>query len=213
MSLQGVQGTFVYGQRGWNEVSENGGTWTVDNVDGNTTLSVYLNTAYSVEYKGYGAEGITDSNIYINQESVNESQAPDFAGINDSSSLEARNQGKNGSWKNPAENIKTEIAVAALPAHAEGWTNETNDTTEGGITLTVQDALNADLNKGDSVFTFTATAATYTVTYTDGVDGEEIFADQVTRDLTYRRIPRCLMEHRLVQVTPLLDGSQKCLTL
>ena len=183
--LQGVQGTFVYGQRGWNEVSENGGTWTVDNVDGNTTLSVYLNTAYSVEYKGYGAEGITDSNIYINQESVNKSQAPDFAGINDSSSLEARNQGKNGSWKNPAENIKTEIAVAALPAHAEGWTNETNDTTEGGITLTVQDALNADLNKGDSVFTFTATAATYTVTYTDGVDGEEIFADQVTRDLTY----------------------------
>ena len=183
--LQGVQGTFVYGQRGWNEVRENGGTWTVDNVDGGTTLSVYLNTAYSVEYKGYGAEGITDSNIYINQESVNESQAPDFAGINDSSSLEARNQGKNGSWKNPAENIKTEIAVAALPAHAEGWTNETNDTTEGGITLTVQDALNADLNKGDSVFTFTATAATYTVTYTDGVDGEEIFADQVTRDLTY----------------------------
>ncbi len=183
--LQGVQGTFVYGQRGWNEVSENGGTWTVDNVDGNTTLSVYLNTAYSVEYKGYGAEEITDSNIYINQESVNESQAPDFAGINDSSPLEERNQGKNGSWKNPAENIKTEILVAALPAHAEGWTNEADGTTAGGKTLTVQVALNDGLNKGDSVFTFTATAATYTVTYTDGVEDEEVFKDQVIGNLTF----------------------------
>ena len=183
--LQGVQGTFVYGSSGWNGVKEDCGTWTVDNVDGDTILSVYLNTAYSVEYKGYGAEGITDSNIYINQESVNESQAPDFAGINDSSSLEARNQGKNGSWKNPAENIKTEIAVAALPAHAEGWTNEADGTTEGGKTLTVQDALNDGLNKGDSVFTFTATAATYTVTYTDGVKDEVIFEDQVTSNLTF----------------------------
>ena len=183
--LQGVQGTFVYGSSGWNGVKEDRGTWTVDNVDGDTTLSVYLNTAYSVEYTGYGVSAITDNNIYINQEGVNESQNPDFGEISNSSPLEERNQGKNGSWKNPAENIKTEILVAALPAHAEGWTNEADGTTEGGKTLTVQGALDSKLNGNNSVFTFTATAATYTVTYTDGVKDEVIFEDQVTSNLTF----------------------------
>ena len=183
--LQGVQGTFVYGSSGWNGVKEDRGTWTVDNVDGDTTLSVYLNTAYSVEYTGYGVSAITDNNIYINQEGVNESQNPDFGEISNSSPLEERNQGKNGFWKNPAENIKTEILVAALPAHAEGWTNEADGTTEGGKTLTVQGALDSKLNGNNSVFTFTATAATYTVTYTDGVKDEVIFEDQVTSNLTF----------------------------
>ena len=182
--LQGVQGTFVYGQHGWNEVSENGGTWTVDNVDGDTILSVYLNTAYSVEYTvPDGVDPIVDSKTYISAEAISQASGPDFGDITSDSPVVDRNTGYSGSWKNGS--LSTQIGVANLPEHTTGWTNEVSNTTEGGSNLTVQEALTGHLNGDDCVFTFTAATATYTVTYTDGVDGEEIFADQVTGDLTY----------------------------
>ena len=43
----------------------------------------------------------------------------------------------------------------------------------------------SDTVTGNATYTAQWTQDKYTVTYTDGVDGEEIFADQVTRDLTY----------------------------
>ena len=182
--LQGVQGTFVYGQRGWNEVKADSGTWTVDNVDGDTTLSVYLNTAYSVEYTvPVGVNPIVDSKTYISAEEIGQASSPNFGDITSDSPVDVRNQGYSGSWKN--DSLNTQIVVADLPEHTTGWTNEAGSTTEGSSNLTVQEALTGHLNGDDSVFTFTAATATYTVTYTDGVKDEEVFKDQVIDNLTF----------------------------
>lgn len=48
--LQGVYGTFIYGMNGWNTPVISDDHWDLDNVKGGTTLTVYLNTPYTVEY-------------------------------------------------------------------------------------------------------------------------------------------------------------------
>ena len=180
--LQGVSGEFVYGSNGWDGITNSDGTWTVDNVDGKTTLNIYLNTKYSVEYKvPFGTEP-TDGNTYITVEGVGTANTPVFPADIDP------NQGVEGSWKNTDATIKTQITLATLPDGTTGWYDEVNTTTNphsGGSTLNVDDAVDDKLNGDDSTFTFTATAVNYTVTYTDGVYGEEVFADQTYDGLTY----------------------------
>ena len=165
--LQGVSGEFVYGSSGWGGVKIENGTWTVDNVDGGSTLNIYLNTAYKVAYSVPSGTAPTDDNTYIVGESVSATSNPDFCDTNDDSPLEERNVGKQGSWKNPDTKIKTEITIATLPDGTTGWYNE-NNTQYTQTTLAVSDA--AAANSGydtdsDNTFTFSATANEYTVTY------------------------------------------------
>ena len=168
--LQGVSGEFVYGSSGWDGVKIENGTWTVDNVDGDTTLNIYLNTAYKVEY--VTPSGTTqDSYTYIVSESVSATSNPNFGDTNDNSPLEERNEGVEGSWKNPDTTIKTEITIETLPQGTNGWYDELDDidTTadeelhNAGDKIPVKDNLN--LANGDTTFTFRATANEYTVTY------------------------------------------------
>ena len=174
--LQGVSGWFVYGESGWGGVDDEGGPWTVDNVDGDTTLNIYLNTAYKVEY--VTPSGTTqDPNTYIVSESVSATSNPTFGNTNDDSPLEERNVGKQGSWKNPDDKIKTEITIATLPTGTNGWYDELDDidTTadeelhDAGERIPVKDNLN--LADGDTTFTFTATANQYKVTYNANATG------------------------------------------
>ena len=183
--LQGVSGMFVYGESGWGGVDDEGGPWTVDNVDGGTTLNIYLNTAYKVEYSVPSGTAPTDDNTYIVGESVSATSNPDFGNTHDNSPLEERNVGVKGSWKNPDDKIKTEITIATLPQGTNGWTDEANGSKTEGDKITVSEAVAAGLNGDDNTFTFTATANEYTVTYTDGVEGIAVFADQIYDNLTY----------------------------
>ena len=164
--LQGVSGEFVYGSSGWDGVKIEDGTWTVDNVDGGSTLNIYLNTAYKVEY--VTPSGTTqDSNTYIVGEGVSATSNPDFGNTHDNSPLDERNKGVEGSWKNEYTTIKTEITIETLPDGTTGWYNE-NNTQYTQTTLAVSDAAAAssgyDTNS-DNTFTFSATANEYTVTY------------------------------------------------
>ena len=176
--LQGVSGEFVYGSNGWDGITNSDGTWTVDNVDGKTTLNIYLNTKYSVEYEVPFGTTPTDDDTYITVEGVGTANAPSFDGVTDP------NEGVDGSWKNPDETIKTQITLAGLPTGTTGWTDEANGTQATGAPLDVKDHLSLDADN-DHTFTFTATAVSYTVTYTDGVEGEAVFADQATSDIKY----------------------------
>ena len=165
--LQGVSGMFVYGESGWGGVDDEGGPWTVDNVDGGTTLNIYLNTAYKVEYSVPSGTAPTDDNTYIVGESVSATSNPDFGNTHDNSPLEERNVGVKGSWKNPDDKIKTEITIATLPTGTNGWYRE-DENQHTGDTLAVSVAAAASSgydNNGDHIFTFTATAKEYTVTY------------------------------------------------
>ena len=184
--LQGVSGTFVFGSSGWGGstgqgVAISGSTWTVDNVDGQTTLSIYLNTKYSVEYEVPFGTAPTDGNTYITVEGVGTANTPVFPADIDP------NQGVEGSWKNTDATIKTQITLATLPTGTTGWYNESNvQYTQSTLEVSTAAAENSGYDtNNDHTFTFTATAVNYTVTYTDGVEGEEVFADQTYDGLTY----------------------------
>ena len=158
--LQGVSGTFVFGSSGWGGstgqgVAISGSTWTVDNVDGKTTLKIYVNTKYSVKYEVPFGTAPTDGNTYITVEGVGTANTPVFPADIDP------NQGVEGSWKNTDATIKTQITLATLPTGTTGW----YDKNDASVTSPVIVAENTNLANDDNVFVFTAKANTYTVTY------------------------------------------------
>ena len=67
--------------------SVNGSTWGIDNAKGGTTLSIYLNTTYSVTYEiEEGGNPPTDTNTYITDKALDENTAePDFSGVSENS--------------------------------------------------------------------------------------------------------------------------------
>lgn len=160
--LQGIKGTFIKGQDSWKDITQSGNAWTIDNVKGGTTLSVYLNTKYSVEYEVPSSLGPapTDPNTYITVEGLENADAPSFgSGIDP-------NEGVSGGWTN--NNLETTINLKTVPTGTTGWYDELTQTTglhEEGETIIVADAVAAELNGDDNTFTFRATANEYTVTY------------------------------------------------
>ena len=166
--LQGISGMFVKGENKWNGVNSSDGTWTVDNVKGDTTLNIYLNTAYTVKYEvPESATPINDTKTYITVEAISQANTPDFTNVTDG------NQGMDGSWKN--DSLHTTIAIADLPTGTTGWTGEDSQTYDE------KQQVNADITldtNSDKVFTFTASSQTFTLTYNgNGGSGSMIDED------------------------------------
>ena len=67
------------------------------------------------------------------------------------------------------------------PEHYQSGILQDDITTSNGKYTVTED----DVSKGIKYIDILYTPIMYTVTYTDGVDGEEVFEDQVTSDLTY----------------------------
>ena len=174
--LQGIEGTFIQGSQAWQGITQSDDGWKIDNVKGGSTLKVYLNTKYSVEYVVTGSETIkapTDDAVYVTGAGVT---SENMANVDN-------NDGAPRSWKN--NGLTTKFTIANVPEGATGWTDEANDSQTAGTEITVSEAVAAGLNGDDNTFTFTAKANEYTVTYTDGVEGIEVFANQIYDNLTY----------------------------
>ena len=145
--LQAVDGEFIVGQSYWKGVvTEKDGSMTVDNVKGgtDTTLKIYLNTAYTVSYDPEAAAAQTDENIYIvSKQTVNE---PDIAQSEDEAknlTEDQRSVGHQGGWY--TDQYKTKVDLADVKDGYTGWY-----TTEDG------NATHADIISGVDI----ATAAT-----------------------------------------------------
>ena len=165
--LQGIEGTFVKGETDWRGITSDESTWTADNVQGKSTLKVYLNTEYTVEYHVNKAVSpdITDEAVYITTERVETAQTPNFDDV------ENGNVGRQGSWKNEA--LKTSITVQGLPENTaeavySGWW--LNDPTYGsettyseGNSVSVTDAI---IRADDQVIKFYAQSSIPTANYT-----------------------------------------------
>ncbi len=168
--LQGIEGTFIKGETAWTGITTPSGTaWNIDNVMGGTTLSVYLNTKYSVEYEvpsGF-TEPEEDDNTYITVEGLQDVSAPNFDGVTDG------NTGVSGGWTN--NSLLTTITLSKdLPDGTTGWYDELTPTAgqhAEGETIIVAEAVAAGLNGIDNTFTFSATANEYTVTYNANATG------------------------------------------
>ncbi len=161
--LQGIKGTFIKGETAWTGITTPSGTaWNIDNVMGGTTLSVYLNTKYSVEYEvpsGFTAPK-EDDNTYITVEGLQDVSEPSFG------SDIGPNEGVSGGWTN--NNLETTINLKTVPTGTTGWYDELTPTAgqhAEGETIIVAEAVADGLNGIDNTFTFSATANQYKVTY------------------------------------------------
>ena len=118
--IQGVYGTFIYGMSVWNPPEIHDDHWVLDNVKGGTTLTVYLNTPYRLEYHVPApASAPVDDNIYIARKALDNFSPPDFSGITPDSPIEDRNKGKEGGWVRNA--LHTTAALKDVPAGYTGW--------------------------------------------------------------------------------------------
>ena len=148
--LQAVDGEFIVGQSWWKGVvPEKNGTMTVDNVKGDSTLKIYLNTAYTVSYSPTEAAETTDNSTYIvSKQTVTE---PDIARSDDEAkdlSDEQRSEGHLGGWS--TDKYKTEVTLANVTDGYTGWyTTETGsekhaNTISGAEIATVADIAGAE---------------------------------------------------------------------
>ena len=273
--IEGIEASVVYGRTGWETFKTNDHGIRVDNVDGGTTVTVYVRSLYTVNYlyqdgSSTGIASVTNLvngtfELQANSDSITEPEAGEE--YNDEIYQEMDNgqapvtpSGKQESSTRTyaASDLQNSVTVAELPVDTEetqfsGWwledssCNDEIDYAEGNtyvinasddvgsnhtlnfycksdsraytVTWVNEDGtvLETDENvaygtmpeyngetptkasdtqytytfagwtpevsvvTGDVTYTATynETARTYTVTYTDGVDGEEVFADQV----------------------------------
>ena len=119
--LQAVDGEFIIGEKQWDGVKNKDGVTTVDNVAGNSTLKIYLNTPYTVDYHP-SETGVTDDNTYI--VSAQKVSAPKFPS---NPTDDERSQGYKGGWADAS--LLTEVKLAYVPDTYIGWyTTENGDT-------------------------------------------------------------------------------------
>ena len=174
-ALQGIDGTFIQGSQAWQGITQSDDGWKIDNVKGGSTLKVYLNTKYSVEYVVTGSETIkapTDDAVYVTGAGV----------TSDNSNQPVTGQdGEQRSWMN--DGLTTKFTIEDVPEGATGWTDEANDSQTAGTEITVSTAVTNGLDdNSDHIFTFTATANEYTVTYhaNTSADDPTLYTDSNT---------------------------------
>ena len=150
--LQAVNGSFISGDTYWKKVEQADGVTTVDNVAGNSTLEIYLNTPYTVVYDPNDIVA-KDTNIYI--VSVKNFKEP--AGIATSTeeaeglTNEEKSVAHEGGWVNPntGSTLLTTVNLKDVPLDYTGWykTADGEDLHEGSYT---GDAIkNAAANNND----------------------------------------------------------------
>ena len=172
--LQGVYGTFIYGMYGWNSPKIESTYWKIDNVQGGSTLTVYLSTPYTVQYHldGPAAELPTDDDVYVAVKGLDDFTAPDFTGLSSASSVEEKNVGKAGGWVD--NRLNYELELKPVPTGYTGWyttadgDTEHEDSYEGAAIETA--AKNSGENTPTIIECFGKTAkvnVTYTITGTE----------------------------------------------
>ena len=110
--LQGVSGTFI-SNNGWNEPVQSGAGWVIDNVAGNSELTIYLSTNYTVKYYLDGKTNGKGTDGYIAVKKLETAVPPNFTG--DSSGTSST-----GSWING--DLKTTLQLdQAPPSYPDAW--------------------------------------------------------------------------------------------
>ncbi len=192
--LQGVYGTFIYGMSVWNPPEIHDDHWVLDNVKGKTTLTVYLNTPYRLEYHVPApASAPEDDNIYIACKELDNFSSPDFSGLTPDSPAEDRNEGKPGGWVSNA--LHTTAELKDVPAGYTGWYTTANGDAEHEDSYT--GAAIAQAAGEDNVIHCYARPGEYTLSYswTGLPEGADVplpesesysYGERVTVDGTYK---------------------------
>ena len=195
--IEGVQADLVYGQSGSKGIKPNGdGSVTADNVQGGSTVEVYLRTLYTVQYQWIGGSVIgTNKDLYIaskteNLESKEVKPEQPTTGTKPCNCKEencghAKVKDKKTGMQPGALNcyvngdLKTKITLAALPMAAagqevSGWYTNADGTSieEAGTSVKVSD--HTARANGDHIIPFYAKA-------TDAITVPDIDTANVTK--------------------------------
>lgn len=139
--LQAVDGDFIIGSNTWQGVNPSNDGYTVDNVAGDSTLKIYLNTAYTVDYI-YDGHSHIDDQIYIT--TVQSTNAPDFpSNPSDSDRITPYP----GGWSNSTLATTVEINEENLPEGYSGWYTTADGTTLHETSYEPSDIKNAAENR------------------------------------------------------------------
>ena len=161
--LQGVYGTFIYGMYGWYPPKIESTYWNIDNVQGGSTLTVYLSTPYTVQYHldGPAAELPTDDDVYVAVKGLDDFTAPDFTGLSSASSVEEKNVGKAGGWVD--NRLNYELELEGVPTGYTGWYK--TDSYKDMHKASYEDTAIATAAGADNVVHCYGKKNTYTVSY------------------------------------------------
>ncbi|MFR3790605.1 MAG: hypothetical protein ACLTWO_01585 [Blautia massiliensis (ex Durand et al. 2017)] len=121
--LQAVQANLVYGESGSKGVTTENGTTKVDNVQGGSTVDIYLATPYSVEYYVDGKLSETDETTYTVD---NTADLPESGGLpsEDDPNGEGMQEASTVVWKmDPINDTITLKATDGLKAWYPKWEN------------------------------------------------------------------------------------------
>lgn len=142
--LQGAAGSFIYGE-GWRNPMFDGGGWIIDNIDGGSTLKLYLNTLYSVKYylDGSETEDPSDTEKYVTGQGVNETTIT--AG---SFNPEQRDAAVEGTLRNPSLNY--ELELEGVPAGYTGWYKTAGGDTKHTVSYKGEAIADAAQNSGEA---------------------------------------------------------------
>ena len=173
--LQGVYGTFIYGMNGWNSPVISGAGWVLDNVKGKTTLTVYLNTPYRLEYHVPApASAPEDDNIYIARKALDKFSSPDFSGLTPDSSIEDRNDGKEGGWVSNA--LHTTVTLQNVPTGYTGWYTTANGGNKHESSYTGA-AIAQAAGEDNVIHCYARPDPQYEVTYEVTGDAPDVYSD------------------------------------
>lgn len=114
-ALQGAAGSFIYGE-GWKNPMFYDGGWIIDNIDGGSTLKLYLNTLYSVKYYLDGSEtgAPSDTEKYVTGQGVSVTTI-----TAESFNPEQHDVAVSGTLRNPSLNY--ELELEGVPTGYTGW--------------------------------------------------------------------------------------------
>ena len=173
--LQGVYGTFIYGMNGWNSPVISGAGWVLDNVKGKTTLTVYLNTPYTVEYHlSDSASAPVDNKIYIACKALDHFSSPDFSDLTPDSSIEDRNDGKEGGWVSNA--LHTTVTLQNVPTGYTGWYTTANGGNKHESSYTGA-AIAQAAGEDNVIHCYARPDPQYEVTYEVTGDAPDVYSD------------------------------------
>ena len=185
--LQGVYGTFIYGMNGWNSPVISGAGWVLDNVKGKTTLTVYLNTPYRLEYHVPApASAPEDDNIYIARKALDKFSSPDFSGLTPDSSIEDRNDGKEGGWVSNA--LHTTVTLQNVPTGYTGWYTTANGGNKHESSYTGA-AIAQAAGEDNVIHCYARPDPQYEVTYEVTGDAPGVYSDVPTTEKHYAGDP------------------------
>ena len=165
--IDAIGADVVYGQKGFNAMSShvNQTEAFVDNIQGQSTVRVYLSTKYSVKYTGAEDKNPEDENLYVKTRQQAEKDEiaqytnakPEHEGKEDNANVGVNGMQEAVKTLVSSRDLSTAVNISPVPEGYTGWTIDSQTVAGGTKNWSVSE--HVDL-ADENVFVFVCTAIT-----------------------------------------------------